>query len=113
MIGWRKELPQGSFLLSDEPDALIDEAKGNPVRGAQVVIPADVLERIDAYETSTPTAPSPGRIYRRTYYRDWDVARAQRRRPEDPYSVVFFVVDDPHYGDGKQQAHVPYEALVL
>ena len=57
------------------------------------------FDQLDAYESSVPTAPSAGRIYRRTYAVDGP--------------VVFFVedapVDDPRGG----QLHHPHRALFV
>lgn len=64
--------------------------------GRRVMATAETLNRIDTYQTSIPTGPSPGRVYKRSY----------------PRGVVVFVCE-LEKGDPDMVAHQPYQAIVM
>ncbi len=86
MTSWLRDLPSGEYLL-DMPADVTHE------HGA-IAITERALRSIGEYEFSTPTSPSAGRVYRRSYKSG---------------DYVFVVVDAP---DGHGQLHVPCLALV-
>lgn len=96
-MGYRSylhELPEDSYLL---PDVI--------KQGEHIVITAEALESLNAYETSTPTSPSAGRAYRRTY-----LAGPARTEPE---TFVFIVQDAPPDDPQGGRLHHPLLALVV
>jgi hypothetical protein len=92
MTSWLAELPEDQYALELPPPSVQHFAQGS------VVIATEWLQRIDAYECSVPTAPSPGRVYRRTY----------TNPAGERITYLFVVVDAP---DGNGQLHVPCEVL--
>lgn len=79
IINWLKELPDG-VVFGD----------------AEVRLSAEVLEAITSYAGSQPTAPSPGRVY--------------RKPAGNGGQVVFVVREDPN--DSNFRLHYPHRAVV-
>lgn len=92
-IGYRKELPEGTYLLDEEPEGSVSG------QYRAIVIEPDVFERVQDYTRSSPTGPSPGRVYRKNH--GWPPNM-------DDNWFVFFVIDGPDKG----QIHVPYSVLL-
>lgn len=92
MSGWLRDLDPSQMIFDDE----------NRV----VVITASEWAKIDAYNFSTPTGPSVGRVYRRD-----GAERAAMFGEPVPYPHYIYVcVAAAQEG---WVDHIPYEALVL
>lgn len=89
-ISWLRE-------LDDHTTEYVLELPAHPERGqhGRIVVDDEAFALIDEYAFSVPTAPSAGRIYRRTY--------------DDGTAYVFVVVDHPT--DDGTQLHVPCEVV--
>lgn len=81
-ISWLKQVPKDSFKLWDN----------------ECLTTQKILDRINCYQDSVPTGPSPGRIYSRNYkHHGW---------------YVFIVCDDV-FDDPKTQVHYPYKVVLV
>lgn len=94
MISFLKDLDERAYVLELPTDP-------HHERGS-IAIETETFFKIDEYAWSTPTAPSPGRIYRRSYKAEHD--------PERLNHYVFVVADEPGT-DGKTQIHIPCEVM--
>lgn len=106
-VHYVKDLPK-KVHLSRPPAYKPDQ----PDAGRTVLIDRATWDALGTYDTSTPTSPSAGRIYRR---REQTVAKGADGEPmlvlAEDRGWVFFVINDPT--DPKYQLHVPYKAVVV
>lgn len=108
MISYLREIPAGELLTEDH-------RKPWP---RYAVISQHAWESIDTYNGTLPTAPSAGRVYRRTARDEHGrhIGQGKDSRASGPgntcdtlYIVMDAPADDPKGG----QLHYPFEALVV
>ena len=104
---WVKDLP--SKVRLTEPPTYKPEEPWR-IRKREILLDTRTWKALDSYDTSTPTGPSPGRIYKKRDYTLHSMKGQERVEWHDDEGWVYFVIDAP---DGDGQLHVPYRAVIV
>lgn len=92
-----------NYLSEIPPETIIFDPLTVPPGSRHVVISWATWDRISAYDFSTPTSPSPGRVYRK---RNWHALE------DDKHWWLYVVKSDP-VDQKMYQNHHPFKALVV
>lgn len=101
-MDWIKDVPKS--VIFDPPVSMLDRMSRCMSGERMVQLTEDVWESLATYDTTKPTSPSAGRIYKRRFLIHGSY---MPEKPENGY--VFVVVNSP---DGVGQLHVPYLAVI-
>lgn len=105
-VSWVKEL-RSKIRLTEPPDYKPERPWSKAKR--EILLDRATWDAIDTYDTSTPTGPSAGRIYKRRNFTVSVVEGRQHVEWHEDDGYVYIVINAP---DGDGQLHVPYRAVI-
>lgn len=103
-VHYVKDLP-GKIRLTCPPSH-----KPLEPNGREVLLDRKTFDSIGTYQTSVPTGPSAGRIYKRCDMEKITTGRQPKFRVNEGAGIVYIVINAP---DGDGQLHVPYRAVIV